>query len=172
MGTLHQFWRQRSSRLLLLPFCSFSTQKLQMLFLLSFLLFPSLVSNCCVITQVRRRDKNRIKKEDMMFCTRHRWRLYAKRKKFQVTDPTWSPLCFPPQFYLPAVKFQINMLERNDEKDTRVLCVRQKMLWSQINSPEFKFSSDSYKPFELSDLFCALNNIQAKRVCCYTGTHT
>lgn len=64
------------------------------------------------------------------------------------------------------------MLERNDEKDTRVLCVRQKMLWSQINSPEFKFSSDSYKPFELSDLFCALNNIQAKRVCCYTGTHT
>lgn len=60
------------------------------------------------------------------------------------------------------------MLERNDEKDTAAQCVIQKMLWSQINSPEFKFSSASFKPLEL-DLFCALNN---SVVYLYNSTHT
>lgn len=75
-----------------------------------------------------------------------RERLRVKRKKSPLaTEPSWS-LCIPPSVLFTRCEISINMLKRNDEKDTTAEYVRQKMLWGQINSPEFKFSSASYKP--------------------------
>lgn len=104
----------------------------------------------------------------MMCCTRHGWRLYFKRKKSQVTEATWS-FVLSPSVLFTSCKISIYMLERNDEEwDTTAQCIRQKMLWSQINSSEFKFNPASFKPFELLDLFCTLNN----GVCTCITAHT
>lgn len=60
-------------------------------------------------------------------------------------EPAWS-LVLSPSVLFSSNEISINMLDENDEKDTPAECVRQKMLWSQINSPQFKFCLASYKP--------------------------
>lgn len=93
-----------------------------------------------------------------MLCTRHRcWRLRAKRRQASlVTGPAWS-LVLSPSGLFSSNEISINMLDENDEKDTPAECVRQKMLSSQINSPQFKFSLASYKP--VSRQICSVHSI-------------